>query len=101
MGQLDAVLGNPATRRTFLKGTGVLAASGILAACRKNVDESGAGQTATSSIGPIEDEPGVLRAHEWNAMERRIVGRPSSSPSGEKPDKEDDVEGWLKKFGGK
>src|SRR5262245_3629255 len=48
MGQLDAVLGNAATRRTFLKGTGVLAASGILAACRKNVDESGAGGAAPS-----------------------------------------------------
>ena len=64
MGQLDAVLGNPATRRTFLKGTGVLAASGILAACRKNVDESGAATAPTGSIGPIEDEPGVLHAHE-------------------------------------
>jgi predicted RNA-binding protein with PIN domain len=44
----------------------------------------------------------VLRAHEWNAMERRS-GRPASgsgSASGEKPDKEDDVEGWLRKFGG-
>ena len=65
MGQLDAVLGNAATRRTFLKGTGVLAASGILAACRKNVDESGAAAAPTGSIGPIEDEPGVLHAHEW------------------------------------
>jgi predicted RNA-binding protein with PIN domain len=41
----------------------------------------------------------VLRAHEWNAMERRI-GRPLESASGEKPDKETDVEGWLRKFGG-
>jgi predicted RNA-binding protein with PIN domain len=43
----------------------------------------------------------VLRAHEWNAMERRLVGRPEGSSSGEKPDKENDVEGWLRKFGGK
>jgi hypothetical protein len=41
----------------------------------------------------------VLRAHEWNAMERRLVGRPEGSTSGEKPDKETDVEGWLRKFG--
>jgi len=41
----------------------------------------------------------VLRAHEWNAMERRL-GRPEGSSSGEKPDKENDVEGWLRKFGG-
>jgi hypothetical protein len=43
----------------------------------------------------------VLRAHEWNAMERRLVGRPAGASSGEKPDKETDVEGWLRKFGGK
>ena len=39
----------------------------------------------------------VLRAHEWNALERRL-----SAPRGdsEKPEREDDVEGWLRKFGG-
>jgi predicted RNA-binding protein with PIN domain len=51
----------------------------------------------------------VLRAHEWNAIERRL-GQPSSglpsargsrSGAGEKPDKEDDIDGWLKRFGGK
>ena len=43
----------------------------------------------------------VLRAHEWNALERHAParGRGASSVS-EKPDREDDVEGWLKKFGG-
>ena len=43
----------------------------------------------------------VLRAHEWNALERHAPprGRGASSAS-EKPDREDDVEGWLKKFGG-
>jgi predicted RNA-binding protein with PIN domain len=40
----------------------------------------------------------VLRAHEWNALERNLPAK--DVPSGaEKPDKEDDVEGWLKKFG--
>jgi predicted RNA-binding protein with PIN domain len=42
----------------------------------------------------------VLRAHEWNALERRIGDASSSEPGGEKPDRETDVEGWLKKFGG-
>jgi predicted RNA-binding protein with PIN domain len=45
----------------------------------------------------------VLRAHEWNALERRLVPRGGATPSGgggEKPDREDDVEGWLKRFGG-
>jgi predicted RNA-binding protein with PIN domain len=43
----------------------------------------------------------VLRAHEWNALERRAPprGRGASSVS-EKPDREEDIEGWLKKFGG-
>jgi hypothetical protein len=41
----------------------------------------------------------VLRAHEWNIRERkpgreRGLGEPS-----EKPDREEDVEGWLRKFG--
>ena len=38
----------------------------------------------------------VLRAHEWNAIERRIAPRADSEP--EKPDREDDVEGWLRRF---
>lgn len=38
----------------------------------------------------------VLRAHEWN----RIEGRRAAAPDGaEKPEREDDVEGWLKTFG--
>src|SRR5215470_5370103 len=42
----------------------------------------------------------VLRAHEWNALERRIGDASSGEPGREKPDREPDVEGWLKKFGG-
>jgi predicted RNA-binding protein with PIN domain len=42
---------------------------------------------------------GVLRAHEWNNEERR-VGK--AQPAGsEKPDREDDVDGWLRRFGDK
>jgi predicted RNA-binding protein with PIN domain len=41
----------------------------------------------------------VLRAHEWNALERRLV-RAAEPSGGEKPEKEDDVEGWLRRFGG-
>ena len=40
----------------------------------------------------------VLRVHEWNALERRVVGR-SGASGGEKPEREDDVEGWLRLFG--
>jgi predicted RNA-binding protein with PIN domain len=39
----------------------------------------------------------VLRAHEWNAAERQAAsGRRTSD---EKPQTEEDVEGWLKRFG--
>lgn len=41
----------------------------------------------------------VLRAHEWNRLERRIGDASSGEPGREKPDREADVEGWLKKFG--
>ena len=41
----------------------------------------------------------VLRAHEWNALEKRLLaGR--GAGGAEKPEREDDVAGWLKKFGG-
>jgi predicted RNA-binding protein with PIN domain len=40
----------------------------------------------------------VLRAHEWNALERRSA--PPAREGSEKPDHESDVEGWLKRFGG-
>jgi len=40
----------------------------------------------------------VLRVHEWNEQDRRLSRR-IETPS-EKPDREDDIAGWLKKFGG-
>jgi predicted RNA-binding protein with PIN domain len=42
----------------------------------------------------------VLRAHEWNSHERRAFQARGASSVSEKPDREDDVEGWLKKFVG-
>jgi predicted RNA-binding protein with PIN domain len=43
----------------------------------------------------------VLRAHEWNSHERHALSRARGASSvSDKPDREDDVEGWLKKFGG-
>jgi spermidine/putrescine transport system substrate-binding protein len=66
MGELDAVLSNPASRRTFLRGMGVVGASGLLAACRKNVESGGpAGGVASATHAPLEQEPGTLRIHEW------------------------------------
>ncbi len=40
----------------------------------------------------------VLRAHEWNALERRLA--PSREGGSEKPEREEDVAFWLKTFGG-
>jgi len=42
----------------------------------------------------------VLRAHEWNNLERQVASRRPAAAGSEKPEREDDVEGWLKKFGG-
>jgi predicted RNA-binding protein with PIN domain len=41
----------------------------------------------------------VLRAHEWNAVERRRVPGRGRAEASEKPEREDDIEGWLRKFG--
>ena len=42
----------------------------------------------------------VLRAHEWNALERQLVSGGEAGDAGEKPEREEDIEGWLRKFGG-
>jgi predicted RNA-binding protein with PIN domain len=41
----------------------------------------------------------AIRAHEWNALERQLLSRRGSPEADEKPDREDDLNGWLKKFG--
>ncbi len=43
----------------------------------------------------------VLRAHEWNRLDARTASAREGvrSEKGEKPEREPDVEGWLKKFG--
>ena len=41
----------------------------------------------------------ALRAHEWNALAREAKPRaPKDEPLDEKPERENDVEGWLKRF---
>src|SRR4051812_6763913 len=42
----------------------------------------------------------VLRVHEWNALERQVSPARGITPEAEKPDRETDIEGWLKTFGG-
>ncbi len=56
----------------------------------------------------------ALRAHEWNALARganlpgrrvsargsRPIGGPASGEGSDKPDRETDIEGWLKRFSG-
>ncbi len=39
----------------------------------------------------------VMRAHEWNAASARRQKNPDGRD--EKPEREDDIEGWLKRFG--
>jgi predicted RNA-binding protein with PIN domain len=47
----------------------------------------------------------VLRTHEWNALERHAQSGTAPTQKGlaggEKPEREDDIEGWLKTFGEK
>jgi predicted RNA-binding protein with PIN domain len=43
----------------------------------------------------------VLRAHEWNIQERRSAPAGNAAAGSEKPEREDDVEGWLRRFGSK
>jgi len=43
----------------------------------------------------------VLRAHEWNALARGakpVARKDRPAPTGDKPERETDVEGWLKRF---
>jgi predicted RNA-binding protein with PIN domain len=58
--------------------------------------------TSDKSLGDYVRTLGctVLRAHEWNALERQLEARREKKPCAEKPDREDDVDGWLRKFGG-
>ena len=49
----------------------------------------------------------VLRAHEWNALARGATPpvraarrRGPAATSSDKPERETDVEGWLRKFSG-
>jgi predicted RNA-binding protein with PIN domain len=42
----------------------------------------------------------VLRAHEWSALARSAAPPARAEAPGEKPDRETDVPGWLKRFSG-
>jgi predicted RNA-binding protein with PIN domain len=49
----------------------------------------------------------VLRAHEWNALLRGAAAEPPAraasarrAPRSDKPERETDIEGWLKRFSG-
>jgi predicted RNA-binding protein with PIN domain len=41
----------------------------------------------------------VLRAHEWNRIERSLRSTGGDALAAEKPEREPDVEGWLRIFG--
>jgi len=41
----------------------------------------------------------ILRAHEWNALERQVLSE-RAAQQGDKPEREADIEGWLRRFGG-
>jgi spermidine/putrescine transport system substrate-binding protein len=53
-------------RRTFLKYAAVAGGMGVLAACQKNIVDSGPSASSSASTRPpIGDEPGVLKSYTW------------------------------------
>ena len=75
MGQFDAVLNNPATRRTFLRSMGVMGGATVLAACKKSTTGGGGGTTGSSSPArpSIDQEPGDLHPYEWAGFEKKPI----------------------------
>jgi len=76
MGQFDAVLGNPKSRRQFLRAMGGVGAMGVLAACRKESATPGATGTDTGTSAarpPIAEETGELQVHEWSGFEAKWI----------------------------
>jgi spermidine/putrescine transport system substrate-binding protein len=87
-GELDAVFRNPASRRTFLRGLGVVGASGVLAACRKAVDTNSPGGAASGSPAthvPIDQEPGLIHAYEWAGYDTAWLFKQYTNAGYEKP----------------
>jgi predicted RNA-binding protein with PIN domain len=41
----------------------------------------------------------AMSAREWNALARAAASRRRGASGSEKPDQEDDIEGWLERFG--
>ena len=86
MGQFDSVMGNPQTRRAFLRSMAVVGGMGVLAACRKDVQSGGSGgsSAAASAIPPIvgrdrraqDPRVGRLRGEVALARLRRRQGLP-------------------------
>lgn len=73
----DPLLGIPMGRRALLKYMGasaILGGSGLLAACRRNVNE-GQAPVEPAVRPPIQEEPGVLKAFEWAGYEAKWLWR--------------------------
>jgi spermidine/putrescine-binding protein len=78
MGQFDAVLRNPTTRRSFLRSMAVAGGAGVLAACRKDTtSEPGGGGDTSSAVTrpPLEEEDGKMLVHEWAGYESPWIWR--------------------------
>lgn len=74
---VDPWYGSPMRRRTLLKymgATALLGGSGLLAACRKNVQER-TPVVEPVARPPLEDEPGALKVYEWAGYEAKWLWR--------------------------
>jgi len=86
MGQFDAVLSNPASRRTFLKSMGIAGGAGILAACRKSTSASGGTSSSSATHAPITEETGELLVHEWAGYESPWIWKEYANKGYPEPD---------------
>ena len=86
MGQFDAVLSNPASRRTFLKSMGIAGGAGVLAACRKSTSPSAGTTTSSATHPPITEETGELLVHEWAGYESPWIWRQYADKGYPEPD---------------
>jgi spermidine/putrescine transport system substrate-binding protein len=75
--EFDSLLRSPIGRRAFMKYaayTVALGGSGVLAACRKDVQQGAPGTSPSGSpIPSINEEPGVLNVYEWGGYQAKWI----------------------------
>jgi spermidine/putrescine transport system substrate-binding protein len=75
--EFDSLMRSPMGRRAFMKYAAYAAAvggSGVLAACRKDVQQAGPGSASSSAAIPtIDQESGDLKVYEWGGYQAKWI----------------------------